>query len=405
MIFKLAWRNIWRNKRRTAITLTSIMMAVFLSNFLISLNDGIFGNMLDNMTRSFLGHVQVHQNGYWDDQTLDNAFEADDALVETMKSADHVVAVTPRIQSFGLASFENQTRASQVVGVDPEKEKQLMDLERHLHEGRSITKDDKGILVGHKLASFLKAEVGDTLVIIGQGYHGISAAGKYEIVGLLKLPSPDLNRNLIVLPLGLAQYLFSAENMLTGYTLVVDDTDRPEKATASIIPKVDTALYEVMIWPELLPEMVQLRTTKVAGSFIYIGILYLIAGFGIFATILMMMAERSYEFGIMLSVGMARGKLIAMMVLETLLITVLGILAGTAVSYPILYYMKVNPVPLTGNAIESYETMGIEPLMMTSTDMSIFIDNGMFLFVISCVIALYPVLKIWKMNPVESMHK
>ncbi len=405
MLLKLAWRNIWRNKRRTAITLTSIMMAVFLSNFMISINEGIFGNMLDNMTRSFLGHVQVHQNGYWEDQTLDNAFVADEVLVQTMLEAKHVEAVTPRIQSFGLASFENQTRASQVVGVNPEKEKQLMDLEKHLYEGRTITKDDKGIMVGHKLASFLKAEVGDTLVIIGQGYHGINAAGKYEIVGLLKLPSPDLNRNLIVMPLGLAQYLFSAENMLTGYTLVVDDTDRPEKATANIIPKVDTALYEVMTWPELLPEMVQMRTTKVAGSYIYIGILYLIAGFGIFATILMMMAERSYEFGIMLSVGMARGKLIAMMVMETLLITILGILAGTAISYPALYYMKVNPVPLTGNVSETYETMGIEPLMMTSTNPQIFIDNGMFLFVISCVIALYPIIKIWKMNPVEAMHK
>lgn len=405
MIFKLAWRNIWRNKRRTAITLTSIMMAVFLSNFMISINEGIFGNMLDNMTRSFLGHAQVHQNGYWEDQTLDNAFEADDTLVATMKSADHVVAVTPRIQSFGLASFENQTRASQVVGVDSEKERPLMDLEKHLHEGRTITQNDNGIMLGHKLASYLKASIGDTIVIIGQGYHGVSAAGKYEIVGLLKLPSPDLNRNMIVMPLPLAQYLFSAENMLTGYTLVVDDADRPERATANIIPNVDTSKYEVMTWPELLPEMVQMRTTKVAGSYIYIGILYLIAGFGIFATILMMMAERSYEFGIMLSVGMARGKLIAMMVLETFLITVLGILVGTAVSYPLLHYMNVNPIPLTGEASETYETMGIEPLMMTSTDMSIFIDNGLFLFVISCLIALYPILKIWKMNPVKAMHK
>lgn len=381
------------------------MMAVFLSNFMISLNEGIFGNMLDNMTRAFLGHVQVHQNGYWDDQTLDNAFVADEALAETMLAAKHVEAVTPRIQSFGLASFEKQTRASQVVGVDPEKEQQLMNLEKHLHEGRTIAQNDNGIMLGHKLASYLKATIGDTIVIIGQGYHGVSAAGKYEVVGLLKLPSPDLNRSLIVMPLGLAQYLFSAEHMLTSYTLVVDDTDRPEKATASFITKVDTFKYEVMIWPELLPEMVQMRTTKVAGSFIYIGILYLIAGFGIFATILMMMAERSYEFGIMLSVGMARGKLIAMMVLETLLITILGILAGTALSYPLLYYMKVNPFPLGGTAADTYEEMGIEPLMMTSTDLGIFVDNGLFLFVISCLIALYPIIKIWRMNPVKAMRK
>lgn len=405
MLFKLAWRNIWRNKRRTIITLTSIMLAVFLSNFMISLNEGIFGNMLDNMTRAFLGHVQVHQNGYWDDQTLDNAFVADDDLADLMLATDHVVAVTPRIQSFGLASFETQTRASQVVGVDPEKESQLMNLEKHLHAGRVISKDDGGILLGHKLASFLKAEVGDTIVILGQGYHGVSAAGKHEIVGLLKLPSPDLNRSLIVMSLPLAQYLFSVENMLTGYTLVVDDTDRPEKATAKIIPQVDTTKYEVMTWPELLPEMVQMRTTKVAGSFIYIGILYLIAGFGIFATILMMMAERSYEFGIMLSVGMTRGRLMVMMVAETLFISVLGILAGSLISYPLLYYLKINPIVLAGTMGDTYEEMGIEPLMMTSTDPSIFLNNGLFLFVISLLIALYPIYVIWRMNPVEAMHK
>ncbi|MDB4655365.1 ABC transporter permease [Flavobacteriales bacterium] len=405
MIFKLAWRNIWRNKRRTFITLTSIMMAVFLSNFMISLNEGVFGNMLDTMTRSFLGHVQVHQNGFWEDQSLDNAMEANDELVEMMEATKHVDAVTPRLQSFGLASFENQTRATQVVGVNPDRETQLMDLESSLYEGRVITMADNSIMLGYKLAGFLKVNVGDTLVIIGQGYHGVSAAGKYEVVGLLKLPSPGLNRNLVVMPLPLAQYLFSAENLLTGYTLVVDDTDRPEKATAGIIPQVDTSKYEVMTWPELLPEMVQMRTTKVAGSYIYIGILYLIAGFGIFATILMMMAERSYEFGIMLSVGMARGRLMVMMVVETLLITTLGILAGSVFSYPLLYYMKVNPIPLGGVAGETYEEMGIEPLLMTSTDINIFVDNGLFLFVISYLIALYPIVKIWKMNPVEAMHK
>ena len=163
MIFKLAWRNIWRNKRRTFITLTSIMMAVFLSNFMISMNEGVFGNMLDTMTRSFLGHVKVHQNGFWEDQSLDNAMEANDELVEMMESTKHVEAVTPRLQSFGLASFENQTRATQVVGVNPVRETQLMDLESSLYEGRVITMADNSIMLGYKLAGFLKVSVGDTL--------------------------------------------------------------------------------------------------------------------------------------------------------------------------------------------------------------------------------------------------
>jgi len=405
MLLKLAWRNIWRNKRRTAITLTSVMMAVFLSNLMISLNEGVFGNMLDNMTKAFLGHVQIHQQGFWDEPMLDNAMEENAELEAIALASDHVTAITPRLQSFGLASFEKQTRPTQVIGVDPKKEKDLMNLDKHFYSGETINLNDDAIMVGYKLAEYLKLELGDTLVIIGQGYHGISAAGKYEVVGMLKLPSPDLNRNLVVMPLPLAQYLYSAENMLTGYTLVVDDTDRPEKATADIFPNVDTTKYEVMTWPELLPELVQMRTTKVAGSFIYIGILYLIAGFGIFATILMMMAERSYEFGIMLSVGMSRVRLIIMMTAETLLISVLGILLGTMVSYPLLYYMKINPVPLTGEAGKIYEDMGIEALIMTSTDPHILINNGLILFVIACLIALYPIYVISRMNPVKAMHK
>lgn len=405
MLLKLAWRNIWRNKRRTAITLTSVMMAVFLSNWMISINEGVFGNMLDNMTKAFLGHVQIHQKGFWDEPMLDNAMAEDAELEAVALSSRHVTAISPRLESFGLASFEKQTKPTQVIGVDPEKEKDLMNLEKHLYSGRTIAMDDKGIMLGYKLAEFLGLELGDTLVLIGQGYHGISAAGKYEVVGTLKLPSPGLNRNIVIMPLPLAQYLYSAENMLTGYTLVVDDTDRPEKATADIIPKVDTAIHEVLTWPELLPELIQMRTTKVAGSFIYIGILYLIAGFGIFATILMMMAERSYEFGIMLSVGMSRMRMTAMMVIETLLITVLGILLGTMVSYPLLYYMKVNPIPLTGQMVDAYEEMGIEPLIMTSTAPHILIDNALILFVISCLIALYPIYVIRKMNPVKAMHK
>lgn len=405
MTFKLAWRNIWRNKRRTAITLTSIMMAVFLSNFMISLNEGIFGNMLDNMTKAFLGHVQIHEKGFWDEPVLDNSMEASSELETMALESKHVKAITPRLQSFGLASFGTQTRATQVIGVNPQKEEQLMNLDKHLIAGRSIVEDDNGIMLGNKLAEYLKIDLGDTLVIIGQGYHGISAAGKYEVVGLLKLPSPDLNRNLVVMPLKKAQYLYSAENRLTGYTLVVDDSDRPEKATADILPHVDTTKLEVMTWPELLPELIQMRTTKVAGSFVYIGILYLIAGFGIFATILMMMAERSYEFGVMLSVGMTRTRLILMMVAETFMITVLGILLGTLISYPVMYWMRINPFPLTGDAVEIYEQMGIEPLIMTSTAPNIFINNGLILFVISFIIALYPVYVIRKMNPVKAMHK
>jgi ABC-type lipoprotein release transport system permease subunit len=378
------------------------MMAVYLSNFMVSINEGMFNHMLDNMTRSFLGHIQVHQTGYWDDPTLDNCMEQDAELEDKLLASGHIETISPRFESFALGSFGVKTRGTMVLGVNPESEKSLMDLETRVVAGRSISLDRKEIVIGDKLAEYLGMQLGDTLVLIGQGYHGVSAAGKYEVVGFLQMPSPSLNGNLVVMPLGVAQYLYSGEGLVTGYTMVVSDL---EEAHSEVLSAVDTSKHEVMTWLELMPEMVQMKTTKIAGTYIYVGILYLIAVFGIFATVLMMMAERSFEFGVMLSVGMSRGGLMLMMAIETLLISTLGVLAGTAVSYPFLLYMKVNPISLAGTTGDAMLEMGFEPLMITSTDPNIFITNGLLLFIISCLIVLYPTLKIWQMNPVKAMHK
>lgn len=378
------------------------MMAVFLSNFMVSINEGMFNHMLDNMTRSFLGHIQVHQNGYWDDPILDNCMEQDTELEEKLLAAKHVKSVSPRFESFALGSFGIKTRGTMVIGVNPESEKSLMDLDARIVEGRSITSNEQGIVIGNKLANYLGMQLGDTLVLIGQGYHGVSAAGKYEVVGFLQMPSPSLNGNLVVMPLSVAQYLYSGEGLLTGYTLVVSDL---EKAHTEVVTTADKSQHEVMTWLELMPEMVQMKTTKIAGTYIYVGIQYLIAVFGIIATVLMMMAERSFEFGVMLSVGMSRASLMLMMGIETLLISTLGVITGTAVSYPFLLYLKVNPVSLAGTTGDAMLEMGFEPLMITSTDPNIFFTNGFLLFIISCLIVLYPTYNIWKMNAVKAMHK
>lgn len=380
-------------------------MAVFLSNFMVSVNEGMFGNMLDTMTRSFLGHIQLHEKGYWDEQTLENTMAQQANLTATLLDTENIEGVSPRFQSFALASFGNRTKGAQIVGVNPQHEVKLMDLQSRITQGRTIEIADNGILLGNELAEFLQIKLGDTLVLIGQGYRGVSAAGKYQVVGLLKMPSAGLNKNLVVMALPAAQYLFGADGRVTGYTIVVSNQNALQKAKNNMLSIIDTATKEVLTWPELMPEMVQMKTTKIAGSYIYVGILYLIAGFGIFATILMMMSERAYELGVMLSVGMSRSRLVIMLLIETLLISMIGVLVGTAFSYPIMAYMKTHPIALTGPSADAMLEMGFDPLMMTSTDPLIFITNGLILFIIACLIVAYPAISIWRMNAVNAMRK
>ena len=138
MLLKLAWRNIWRNKRRTIITIVSIVFAVILSSTMRSLQLGSYDRMIDNSVRFYTGYIQVHKLGYWDDQVLNNAFRPQGGLQNQIESLEDVEAAVPRLESFALASYETRTRGAMIIGMDPEKESHLTGVEKKITEGAMV---------------------------------------------------------------------------------------------------------------------------------------------------------------------------------------------------------------------------------------------------------------------------
>ena len=175
MIFKLAWRNIWRNRRRTWITASSIAFAVLFSSFIDSIEKGAWDNMIDNVVNFHFGFVQIHKNGYWKDRTINKAFAVNEKIVRLEKEVPEIKAIIPRIESFALAAFEEQTVGVMLVGTDPTTENKLTNLEGRLSSGKYFNADEKAILVAEGVAKKLKMRLGDTLVFISEGYHGVNA--------------------------------------------------------------------------------------------------------------------------------------------------------------------------------------------------------------------------------------
>ncbi|MDH5400322.1 MAG: ABC transporter permease, partial [Cyclobacteriaceae bacterium] len=136
MRFKLAWRNIWRNKRRTLITVSAIAFAVFFSSVMKSMQLGSYARMIDNVTRFYTGYIQIHTNGYWDDKTLDNSFENVPGLLEEVTDRKFVQVAAPRLESFTLASFGQQTKGALLLGVDPDLEHRLTSVKDKLVDGQ-----------------------------------------------------------------------------------------------------------------------------------------------------------------------------------------------------------------------------------------------------------------------------
>jgi|AntRauTorckE5430_2_1112549.scaffolds.fasta_scaffold10169_2 ABC-type lipoprotein release transport system permease subunit len=403
MLFTLAWRNIWRNRRRTFITAASILFAVLFASFMDSLQRGAWDNMISNVVNYYFGYVQVHQDGYWKEQSIDKAFSLADSL-EQIGMVDGVSAVLPRLESFALAAAGETTSGVMVVGIQPEVENGMTDLKNRLVEGQYLSEEEEAVLVASGVAEKLGLKLGDTLVLISQGYHGVNAAGKYPIKGIAKFGSPDLNNQMVYLPLPAAQYFYGAPGMVTSLALKLDDQEDIPEVVGILRAQLDTSAYEVMDWEELLPDLVQARELDTAGNVIVYFILYMIIAFGIFGTILMMSKEREYEFGVLISIGLQRWQLAFSVWIEVILLGLTGALAGILLSMPVVYYFKVNPIRIGGEMASSLEKFGFEPVFPATFDMQIFLMQALYVFILTAVLALYPIFKIRKLQPVQAMR-
>lgn len=402
---KLAWRNIWRNKRRTLITMTSIAVAVLLSAVMRSMQEGQYKDMIDTTVGSFSGYAQVHANGYWDDKTLENSFAATDSLLNILKDSEGVTAVVPRIESFALGAGKQQSRPLMVIGIDVDSEQHLMNPQRRLQSGSYFqNNNERAALVGHDVLERLNIQLGDSLVLLGQGFRGMSATGLYPVKGTITLPNPELNRSLVMLPLHKAQQFLAADSRLTTAALVIDDPERVGSIVQNIRNKLSSESYEVMAWQKLMPELVQgIEVDRVSG-YIILAVLYMVVGFGILGTLLMMITERTYEFGIMLSIGTPRHTLANILAIEIFTIAMLGSAVGILLSLPISWYFNINPIQLSGDMAATMENYGLQPILQFSTEPSIFIWQAIIIFIITLLFSLIPVIRASKLNPVKAMR-
>lgn len=403
MRLKLAWKNIWRNKRRTLITLASVFLAVVLSTLMMSMKGGIYKRMISSMIESYSGYVQIHANGYWESKNLDDSFILNQDFEDSITSVKGVTGLVPRIEGFALSASKNLTKGAMVVGIDPEKESLHTAMNERVCKGGYLEGEDKAVLIGLGLAEYLKLDVGDTLVLLGQGYHGQNAAGKYPIKGLVKYGSPELSKQLIVLPLKEAQWFFGAVDRCTNLVLLVDN---PKKAKL-ISANIDSFLpnkYEVMHWEKLNPELKQMIETDQKEGYVFMFILYLVVGFGIFGTMLMMVAERLHEFGVLIAIGMKRIKLATIVWLEVVSISLLGAFFGMIAAFPVCGYFYYNPIEFGNEFGEMFEEYGMEPVLQASIDPGVFAQQALIVAIIASIIAVFPFFRILKLSAIKAMR-
>ncbi len=398
----LAWRNIWRNKRRSFISIASVLFAVLFAISADSLEQGSYELMIDNMVKFSTGYIQVQDVMYDEEPGIDNLLYYDEALQEVLNRFEGSISyIVPRIQSFALAATDTKTRGTLVTGIDPEQENQFNRLSENVIRGAYLTDKDTAVLLAEGLAGILSLDVGDTLVVIGQGFQGATAAGMYPVKGIVKLSVPELNNNTVYMPLATAQWFYAAPDRLSALIIMPENPKHTRRITARLNEALDSEWYSALSWEYLLQDLLKMMQMDRAGSQVIIYILYIVIGFGLFGTILTMMLERIREFAMLISIGMKRYQLAVVCLLESFFMSFIGVIIGMMVTFPFVYYFNKNPIPLKGEMAELLIDYGFEPVMPTSIAPSIFITQAIVVFIIALLIGLYPAYKAFKLNVIN----
>jgi ABC-type lipoprotein release transport system permease subunit len=403
-ILIIAWRNIWRNKKRTLITAGSVFFALMLSLIMVGLQNGTYEHMIKTSVEDFYGYIQVHQKGYQKDPTLTNSLEYNEAISKYLLSNNNVADLHPRIETFSLSAFEDRTKGIVIIGVDPKLEFEKPGLKKRLVEGDFPNSETGGLLITEKYAKYIGAKIGDSIALIGQGYQGVSAVGLYKVVGIIKLPNPQLNSGLAYMELKQAQELFSLQGRLTSVVVRLKDNSEFRKTTEELAASLPTS-YEILNWEQEMPELLQMIESDSKSGKIMLMILYIVIGFGIFGTALMMTAERIKEFGIMIAVGMQKSKIIILVACEMIFIALVGIVASIVSSLPIIYYLHLNPITITGELATTYEAYGFEPIMPVAWQLSYYVAEPLIVLIITFLAIIYPLYGIKNIQVVKALKK
>jgi len=405
---RMAWRNIWRNPRRTILTISAIVFASTLLIFMLSFQLGSYGTMINASVRIHTGHLQVQAKGYHDKKSMRLVVPDPSAVGKLMDGVPEVKAYTFRADAFSLASSKERTYGALVIGVDPVRESQVSTLKQLIRQGNYLAEHDTNqALVGELLAKNLRVEVGDEVTILGQGRDGSIAATVVRVKGIYKSGMEDFDRSSIHVPLKLFQDVYAMRGTVHEVVAVgtaLKQVSEMKKAIQAGLRKLDQQNTLVALdWDELMPGLLQAIELDLVSGIIFWFILIVVVAFSILNTFLMAIFERTREFGVLMAIGTSPGRLTRLLLIESAAMTIIGILIGTLFGCLLTWYFQVHGIDL-GGASELMSQYGISGRMYPRLSLITALSGPGAVLIITLLTALYPAFRVRRLRPAEAMR-
>ena len=418
MIFKIAWRNVWRSKTRSIVVILSVAFGVWALSFVLSFSNGITYTYVNNAIRDQWSHLQLHNPKFPEDKNSKFYLENASKTVDAIRQMPEVEAVTSRAIATGMVSSARTARGVQIMGINPESEKQVTHFEKNIVEGEYFGEGKKNdILISQRTAEKLNVKLRSRIVLTFQNMDGDITSAAFRVAGLFNtgnmmtdeaqvfVRDVDLKRNLIPPPAGedsLATLPVENQDIAHEIAVFLKDNKQVTIVKERLVATNPTAL--VQDYWELSPDIELYETQIDTSNSIIITIFMLALIFGIINTMLMAVLERYKELGMLMAIGMNKGKVFSMIVLETLMLGLVAAPLGLGLGLLTVYLLQDTGIDLS-NFARGLERFGIDTTIFPQYDLKLYVMIAAAVFITTLLASLYPARKAVKLRPVEALHK
>lgn len=414
IIFKLAWRNLWRNSKRSWISIFAISTAFLILMVMSGILEGMSVQMLKNGTELFQGHIQIHHQDYLPGRNMYDwmgEMESYDLehLMEEVVSVAGVQASAPRVYGFGLISTGENTTAANLSGMDPNREPSVTRLLKSSIEGENLSPGPRReILAGKILAKTLGVSPGDEVAIVTQSADGTTGNDLYTVSGLISTGLTALDRSLVIMHWRDLQELLAMEEWQVHEVALLVNNPQGSGVIADRLNDLPVLPSDTLAesWEDLLPMLKEYIEVARTSGWILILFVGIFAGFGTLNTMMMSVFERTREIGVVNALGMSPGRILIMFLLESFFLSILGLGIGFAAGILIISYLTRNGLDLSAWVMDmSFAGSHIDPVMQVVWTWESYLTAAASLTVVVLLATLLPALRAARMKPVDALAK
>lgn len=403
MLAKVAWRNIWRNKLRSFVVMISIAIGLWAGIFASSIIKGVNAQRMDNIIHMQSSHIQIHAPKFLDNMEASLAINEASEVIEELEGIPEISFFSERSIFTGMIASAQKGRGVQIIGVNPEREKNVIPLDKYLIEGSYFEGIRKNpILLGKAVADELGVKVKKKVVLTFQGMDGEIVSAAFRVAGIYKTNDTKQDQLSVLVKMDDLAKIAASENAVHEIAILLEDETKLDQTTNAL--KSSFSDLEIANWKTLLPGIDYANKVSARMNFLLLIILLAAMSFGIINTMLMAVLERVRELGMLMAIGMNRRKVFGMIMLETLFLMLSALPIGLFAGWLTVTYFNKYGIDFSENFSDAFNNVGISSVIYPILEWNFYPVVIILVFIAAFLAAIYPARKAIGLKPAEALH-